>query len=427
MRANACKQLDVEVRDQLLAFLKRRYGRAWVNQAINEFADGQDSTDAEETLLWPWILYHRHSSDHDERAVAAVWREEHRLYREPAKDRLVAAQLSASIGVWEVQSVVPGVGSQLTDLLSGEERFAYDASSTESMQPWLGLLGFVVDCDDISFFGGLHAQPLPPEETARVVKAIRRHARVRTKPVPLAYRCDPDMHVELVAAWREGLHQLRHKFDDVTLQNTDGDLIAPQTDHFVLRAPREVVVRRLARIAGAQPPDTVDGDVEIVIHRNHSPSDPMPGGTVIGRILVSPFHLKVETNSVERAFHLRSQVEDACDDAVRFERRESESLESMRSAMHAPAPDSSRSFVDPRAESSPEAQAVVREFYRQHTATWVDIELPALNGMTPRAAAKDKRMRPRLEILLKDIEQKESSSPPGMRMDIRAIRRALNL
>ena len=36
------------------------------------------------------------------------------------------------------------------------------------------------------------------------------------------------------------------------------------------------------------------------------------------------------------------------------------------------------------------------------------VDVPALDGMTPRAAARDRRMRPRLKNLLIDIENREA-------------------
>lgn len=427
--ANACKQLDIQVHRQLLDFAHRRFGRTWFEAATDEFKgdETEPQSDAEFGLMGPWMLYHRDASDNDLRPVADIWREEHRIYREPAKDRLVTANLHAPLGVWEVQSVEPGVGSLLTDLLSGEERFVYDAASTAGLQPWLGLLGFIVDCDGVSFFGGLHTQPLPPAETSLVVKEIRRFARVRTKPVSLEFRSDPGAHVLMVALWREVLQQLAHKYDNVVLHNTDGHLLAPQSDHFALRADRKVVVKRLAAVPGAERPQRIDNDDVIVVLQPCSARDGTPGDTVTGRLVVSPSRLTVETNSIERADALRDAVNAAAGDAIHFELRVSEPMESARArAMRQPKTQPIAPTVDPR-EEPPEVQAVLKQFYTQHTATWSDIELPALDGMTPRAAAKDARMRPRLETLLKDIEQKEASSPAGFRMDIRAIRRALGL
>ncbi len=429
-RANACKRLDMEVHDLLLTYAHRRFGRTWIPAAVRRFTGGltEAQSKTEHSLVGPWMLYHRGASDEDLRPVGDIWREEHRLYREPAKDRLVKAQLDAPIGIWEVQSIEPGVGSQLTDLLSGEERFVYDVSTTATLQPWLGLLAYVVDCDGISFFGGLHLQPLPPTETAMVAKEVRRLARVRTRPVSLEFRTDPDAQVHVAALWRAALHQLEHKYDNFVMQNTDGHVIAPQADHFELRADRKLVVKRLANVSGTQAPERIDDDDVIMVMQPPSGRNTMPGNTVVGRLIVSPVRLTIETNSIERADALRDAVEAAADDAIRFQLRVSENMESVRhAAQRQPSAADAEPDVDPRADTPPEVEAMLQQFYAQHTATWADIPLPALAGMTPRAAAQDRRMRPRLVTLFKDIEQKESSSPAGMRMDIRAIRRTLGL
>ena len=431
-RASAYKRLDMEVHDQLLAHVHKRLGRSWITAAISEFSGGAPElvTSADDSLLGPWMLYHRLIAQDTRRPVADVWREEHRLYREPSKDRLVEAQLAAPIGVWEVQKIEPGVGSQVTDLLSGEERFVYDASSTATLQPWLGVLGYVVDCEGISFFGGVHGQPLPPAEVSRVVKSIRRAARVRTRPVAIDVRRDPHLQVDIVRLWREMQYELEHRLDTMTMQNTDGHVIAMQADHFELRADRRLVLRRLAALPGASEPERfADYDEDVIMVTKPKPvSDPTPGSTVVGRVIVTPFRLTIETNSLERADALRAAVEAVTDDALRFQLRVTQDMASLREqAREQRGGRSAQPHQDPRDDAPPEVQEALRQFYMQHTATWADIALPALDGMTPRAAANDRRMRPRLETLLKDIEQKEASSPAGLRMDIPAIRRALGL
>jgi hypothetical protein len=57
------------------------------------------------------------------------------------------------------------------------------------------------------------------------------------------------------------------------------------------------------------------------------------------------------------------------------------------------------------ADFPPEIQAeVAGRFYEQHYRTWPDQPLPALDGRTPRWAATDKRLRPKLISLLKGFE-----------------------
>lgn len=67
----------------------------------------------------------------------------------------------------------------------------------------------------------------------------------------------------------------------------------------------------------------------------------------------------------------------------------------------------------PAVEQDPErySGAIVRTVItRSGGIVWV-ILLPRACMLPPRAAANDRRMRPRLETLLKDLEQREASRP----------------
>ena len=61
------------------------------------------------------------------------------------------------------------------------------------------------------------------------------------------------------------------------------------------------------------------------------------------------------------------------------------------------------------------------QFKTAHYRSWIDEAVPALDNLTPRAAAKDKTMRPRLIDLLKDIENGErrerSHGRPAIEID----------
>jgi hypothetical protein len=53
------------------------------------------------------------------------------------------------------------------------------------------------------------------------------------------------------------------------------------------------------------------------------------------------------------------------------------------------------------------AAGILKEFKDRHYATWPDEPLPALDGRTPRAAARTAKLRARLVDLLKDMENHE--------------------
>ena len=233
-RASACKTLDVQLHDEMLAWAARHLGDAWIKNAVKTFSwhDLPEVEPGEDMILGTWMLYHMPISDTDPMPLAWRYREAARLHREPAKERLVNAQLEATIGVWEIQSIERGVGSQVKELLTGTERFIYDASSTKTLEPWLGLLGYVVDCDGISFFGGLHYQPLAPIDVEEIVRATRKAAHVRTRPVPRDFLLSCDRQLDLLDEWRNAIDRMHDAIDERVLHNTDGEAVSIQTDRF---------------------------------------------------------------------------------------------------------------------------------------------------------------------------------------------------
>jgi hypothetical protein len=51
-----------------------------------------------------------------------------------------------------------------------------------------------------------------------------------------------------------------------------------------------------------------------------------------------------------------------------------------------------------------EVALAISEQYERHYRSWLDEEIPALDGLTPRQAAGSEALRPRLVEMLKDLE-----------------------
>jgi hypothetical protein len=64
----------------------------------------------------------------------------------------------------------------------------------------------------------------------------------------------------------------------------------------------------------------------------------------------------------------------------------------------------------------------------QKDREWLDLDVPALDGMTPRTAARDRRMRSRLKNLLIEIENREArATAPNPPRDLTWMWRELRL
>lgn len=75
----------------------------------------------------------------------------------------------------------------------------------------------------------------------------------------------------------------------------------------------------------------------------------------------------------------------------------------------------------------PEVEEMVRQYKQQHYADWVDQALPALGGLTPRAAVRTAQGRAAVDTLLKDMENREQRWDAGAPFDFSELRRRLQL
>jgi hypothetical protein len=117
--------------------------------------------------------------------------------------------------------------------------------------------------------------------------------------------------------------------------------------------------------------------------------------------------LTVETNSVERGRRARDLVERLAGAAIRhrgtthedMRRQVMEGLTARALGHNDEVAESAAAVPDPSV-----AEALVREQYSSHYRSWLDEAVPALDGRTPREAAKSHDLRPRVEDLIRGIE-----------------------
>lgn len=123
-----------------------------------------------------------------------------------------------------------------------------------------------------------------------------------------------------------------------------------------------------------------------------------PFDRVLGRVELEGNRLILETMSEPRAARGRKLLEKVLGDAVRYRASRIETLD--QAMAHRPAAPAARADV----EIAPEEREVMVGFLEEHYRTWPDHPLPALDGRTPRHAARLKTQRARVVSLLKDLE-----------------------
>lgn len=132
--------------------------------------------------------------------------------------------------------------------------------------------------------------------------------------------------------------------------------------------------------------------------------------------------LVVETDSEERMTRLLARVTDALPgfDVAADDRRDvrQEVLRRRRD----PEPDVLDLGEADGLQSDPEVQALLDERLREMEAEWVDTEVPALGGLTPRQALDDPTRRDDVLALLRDLDAARSPDARGFDADrIRAL------
>lgn len=426
-RANAVKEADRRLSELMLRFARKRIGTDCLRLALLAYTGEPDKTveDAEVQLAVPWSMYNFPVSER-EASLAQIFRDEGAARLSSELRDLIDAHLRSWMGVWEVQRVDRGVGVSVTDLLTEEERFVHEISGSRTLNVRDALLGWVTDADGISFFGGMHPAALEPRDADAVVRAIRRLCRVRTRPVKPERLRELPMQLALIYFWRELVEQRRAR-PAPRLENTDGDPLVFTTDHFdVLANDRSTLLSCLTTLPGAQEAEVGEDDRDETVITITKPGNSRMkswDNTIVGRVVIRGRRLRAESNSARRADALRSSLTLCLGKLIRFRLREETSqTELFRRAMETPAGQG----TEPVAHSA-EAVAIMKEFKEKHMLSWLDEEIPALNGLTPREAAKSPRSMKSLELLLREFENHEARVPEDERFDINRLRTELGI
>jgi hypothetical protein len=242
-------------------------------------------------------------------------------------------------------------------------------------------------------------------------------------------------HAELVAFYRSIVDELENPTLP-RLQNTDGDPLAPTKLEFELRCSQAEAVERLAPLAYghglddllADPEAGSAGGVEYVVpwlvpgNRMHTDWE----NTSLGTIRVASTRLEAEVNSERRARRLRKEVERRLRGQVLFLRQETTSVEALLRERDGAESLAARKEHDDL-QKHPEVRARLQEMEERHWKAWLDQPVPALGGLSPRAAAATPIGRERLEALLNDFEYRNRQRDRDQRADIGRLRRALGL
>jgi hypothetical protein len=414
--------MDGRVLRDVARWAAGRFGLEF-DAAYDEYPHDIESETVHYQLFVPWSCCHFRVRG---RAVVE-WYLDERGRNLPLSDRgWLESQRRAWLGVWEVTAVKFGQGVHVTDLLTGEARFVEEVSGSKTLGVRDAMLARVVDHIGISVFAGCHPRTLPPREADEVVRMVRMFARAgRGKFMKMDKVRAATTERLVLATWKNVVEAMDRR-PPPTLHNTDGEPILMTIDHFKPASATALpeIERRLAEESGVIPPDPDEAgrEREYAFTRAGNRMHKNWDNTIVGRVLVGLDEVRLEANSRERADALRARFETVCEGLAIHRAREH--IDPMSRARKKEAVEARDERIE---ENNPEVAAVLVAFKNEQYHAWLDQEIPALGGQTPRQAVKTPLRRRQVEVLLKEIEHSENREPEGARFDVRQLRADLGL
>jgi hypothetical protein len=410
--------LDERVTADALALARRRWGREFDPDGAL-LAIGLDYQSTQALLGWS----SGHYGGPDGRTALDLYLEERGRALDAEGRALVDAQRTAWFSYHEVVSAEPGRTIMLRDLLAGGERMVEEKTASRTVRPRDVLVARIVDLGNRAILAGCHLRSLPPREGDEARRRLRSAVRVRAANVPAETLREATAGGTLFRIWQEIVDAADAR-PLPKLQNTDGEDLILTVDRFDVAAEKahEVVAALLDLPDARRDEGEEDGAITVSFVREGNAKGVLPT-TLIGRAILEGGLLRLETNSMQRADRLRRLVAERLGALASFRIREhadpvahlaEEAGRSARPAAPEPMP--------------PEVLEVVRRMQAEHYRSWLDEEIPALGGLTPREAAKRKGApRKSLELLLAEIEHAEAGQHEQQRFDVSVLRRELRV
>lgn len=418
-RAAGLKAAEQGLLDKLLRFARSQGGAGWLQEAMFDLGAGDMLSDDSVGIAIPWMLFHR-PVDETGPPMARLFLDLRRQHLTGDEQLVMEAHLASWISLWQVTEVQPGVGERVEDLLTGSVRFIHDVSSSRMLRVHAVMLGAVVDCGGVSWFGGAHSRALGPGEADHVAGAFRRHFKLRARRAGIERLRNPEASATLIAIWDETVEDMDNA-PPPRLTTVGGDPFELTSDRFDFDpGQRAAITRALEKLPDVIDFRVINGTFEVVVGEPGAVLKGQGAQRVIGHIEVRETSIVVETQSVRRADSLRRSLEGHLGPLVRFRHRKSKNVQAML--------DDAGSKPPPRAaEMDAGLAAIALQLKMEHMKRWVDESIPALGGQTPRQASATRAGRARLETLLQQMEFDEGRLPVSERLDFSELRRTLGM
>lgn len=344
----------------------------------------------EDVKFFFFCIFDRVLEDGRTLAETFLERAAHRL--KSREEQYLRRLAEARLRPYEVEEVVVDQRLRLRDLWSDESVLITERSATHQLTQWDLLAARVMHEEDgtLRIEGGIYL--FPAQVKRPLLAALRKEERRLRRRYPDLKKDD----------WIKRCSLLFHHFwlEQVVFRPMP-TIVTAEGDPMVFgKVTFEVTDAAALRVALDAHPDlcsSEDGSYVWV-------EDADEGfNRTLGHIELRGDRLTLEVTSRQRAQRGRRLLEEVAGSLLRHRATRFDSVEKALE----------RARRKPQEESPPSIPAeaaaqVIGDFKERHYRTWPDEPLPALDGRTPRHAARLKTLRPRLIDLLKEMENHEA-------------------
>jgi|GEM_PF-1018683 len=438
------RRLEGEATYRVLKFARERYGESCMEAAWDQFYDGRGGPYSEDD---PEYLYFCRWFEYDwmpegVRPLAECFLADHKSKNIDSEiRRMMEATLAAPYSFYQAVEIEPGAGFRARDVLREMEVRITERSASTLIEKGNVMFARVVSLDGVSFMMGNGTQPLRAVFLSDLVD-------VRNELFPAG---GPGGNPEGSKTLRESEEYLRGVYFGLTkaqdksntdIRNADGDPLVLHTLRYSIRAfePAFDALKDLepggahrndADLMAENEVTEVGENVRARIHWLKGKGKGSQGQSVIATITLTDSTMIVEVNSERRSKALQKEMKKRLGDSATLMHIDAtpaagilkEKLNSPAQRTPAPLSEDQR-----RLRELPEVQGLLKEATEKHWKSWPDTAIPALRGMTPKQAAKDKLGRELLESLLLEYESRSASQPDEfLKVDVDELRRSLGL
>lgn len=342
----------------------------------------RDEEEFERFMSW-YSLYF--ITDGQNKTFPALYRQQHRYQLSPFEEEILKSYAGSYIGLYEVQQVEPGKGFEVKDLFTARLCRVQDSSYSRILCKWDVIYAGFVSGRGLSFMSGFDPVIIPPRLKGNLEKSVLEMFQAEREDYETLEEFLRIHSAEIGATIEKALDN----FSEEPLRNSEGDLLCLATLHyrisdaaaFINKISKSPLFSRASSIARGKIPSPRETYTWIRQAREGLKIYDTPP---LGILTLEKNRLKAECNSKERAKRLKNLLEEMFGSLVQHRTTIYEDPEVRMPLWDGLRADHSASEAD--------------------YENWLDEEVPALGGMTPREAALAPDGRERLTDLLKELE-----------------------